>query len=86
MLEEGIEFALAPKTQIEALPPVAEDKNGPLSWRVEWVKSDEGKLKARLETRLTKGELSREETVAFQRQLQRLLAALSTGVILRIDH
>jgi hypothetical protein len=78
-LEEELEFSLPAKLQVVALPSPAMNKARPLNWVVEWTKG-EGKLKARLEATLARGELSLSETAAFQRQLRTLLTALAEGV------
>jgi len=85
MLEEEIEFALPSKARITAMPPVAENKNGPLSWRVEWSKGSAGKLTTRLEATLNGRELLLPETIKLQRELGSLLGALSMEINLKVE-
>jgi len=79
-LEEEFEFALAPKVQLEPLPGVSQNNEGPLQWRTEWARIGDEKLSARFHAELARGELSVAETAAFQRQLRELFAALGSSV------
>ena len=79
-LEEEIEFALPSRAQPLALPGVVENKAEPLSWRIEWRKSDDDKLTAHFHAELARGELSPSDTSILQQQLRELLGALAEGV------
>lgn len=65
---------------IESPAPVAQ-AGRPLSYRVEWSRGDDGRLVARLQLELAKGDLGREETASFQQQLRALLGALAQGAL-----
>ena len=71
----GVRVPAAGQGATGVLPGVRESKTGPLRWRVEWAKIGEGKLVARLQAELARGELSAAETPAVQKQLRALLAA-----------
>ena len=64
-----------------ALPAIAENEKEPLRWRVEWAKISDDKVAARLHAELVRGELSRDESALFQRQIRGLLAALAREAV-----
>jgi len=76
-IEEEFSFVFAPQSRIELLPEARENKTGPLRWKAEWTKVADHKLTARFNAELRAGELSREETIEFQKQLRQLLAVFS---------
>jgi transglutaminase-like putative cysteine protease len=78
-IEEEFVFALPLASRVDFLPPVHENKEGPLRWKSEWTKEPENKLTARFHGELESGELSATKSVEFQRQLQELFATLSDG-------
>jgi hypothetical protein len=78
-LNEDFEFTLAAKSEPVVVPGVTENKTAPLRWRIEWVKVGDAKLAAHLRLELVRGELSTDETGAFQEQLRALLAAMAGG-------
>ena len=86
-LEEEIEVRLPADAGTAALPAPRENTAGPLRWSTRWTAPSGGMLRARLDARLSSGELSLEETSAFQQQLGALLDALTEGpaVTLRGD-
>jgi hypothetical protein len=78
-LEEEIEIRLPAGSGPPAVPAPRQNAEGPLRWSVGWTTAAPGTVRARLEVRLSSGELSLPETAAFQKQLQALLAALAEG-------
>ena len=78
-LNEDFEFTLPAKVEAVSVPESAENKTAPLRWRMEWVKVGDVKVAAHLRLELARGELSAEETRAFQEQWRALLAALAGG-------
>jgi outer membrane protein OmpA-like peptidoglycan-associated protein len=58
-----------------------ENNTSPLRWRLEWVKLADAKMAARLSVELARGELSSEETAAFQGALRGLLRGLATPAV-----
>ena len=84
-LEEEIELRLPPGIGEATLPTLRESVPGPLRWSARWTAPSAGTVRARLEVRLASGELTLEETRAFQKQLAALFGALAEGpsVILR---
>jgi hypothetical protein len=79
VLEETVEVALPPSADVLPLPAALSGEGGPLRWRVAWSRGDGPRLVGRLELRLASGELTWEETVAFQEQVRALHAALADG-------
>ena len=78
-LDEEFDFSLPVGARDLALPDIAENKGEPLRWRVEWERARDGDLTAKLHAELVGGELSSPATLALQRQLGNLLAALGIG-------
>src|SRR5207248_6303245 len=81
-LEEQFEMTLPAGAQTESLPPLCENREGPLRWRIDWIQPETGRLVARLRAELIRGELSLAETAAFQKQLAALVTRLSAAVLL----
>jgi hypothetical protein len=76
LLEEEFEFTLPPKSADLTLPAPGADSSAPLAWKIEWTRTGNTALTARLRIELAHGELSASETTAFQRQLRDLFSAL----------
>jgi len=79
-LEQEIEIKL-PGDPASVTPPARrEEANPPLRWQIEWRPPREGnQWAAHFRAELATGDLSSSETVAFQKQLRALLAALAEG-------
>lgn len=77
-LDEDFKIALPPGSLEISLPRVCENGNGPLRWRMEWVKLGENKLGVRLGVQLQNGDLSPSESLLFQDQLRMLVSAAAT--------
>src|SRR5207247_7291841 len=69
-LDEEFEFTLPANAQVGALPPFSENQSGPLRWRIEWAKDENGNLGLQFRAELPRGELSAAETPVFQTQLR----------------
>ena len=80
-IEEDFAVVVPPELSVESVPPVQENPQAPLSWRIEWIKSSERALVARLHAELASGELSAADTAGFQSQLRRLRAALGADAL-----
>ncbi len=61
------------------VPEPSASAGGPLRWRLGWQLEDQGRLAARLEVVLAKGELDWDETLVFSNELRRLYGALGHG-------
>jgi hypothetical protein len=59
------------------LPAVAENNQGPLRWKMQWIQQGDRLVTAQFKSELVSGELTASETLALQKQLRSLLAALS---------
>ena len=79
-LDEEFTLALPEQSAAVALPERVESKEPPLRWTVQWTRVGHDKLVAQFHAQLVRGELSREETIAFQKQLRPLMAALTAEV------
>jgi hypothetical protein len=77
-LEEEIKFFLGEKAPRDlVLPAVAENNQGPLRWKMQWIQQGDRLVTAQFKSELVSGELTASETLALQKQLRSLLAALS---------
>ena len=85
-LEEEIDLRLPKDAEAPTLPASRESASLPLRWTTRWTAPAPGVVRARLELRLASGELSLDETVAFQKQLGTLQQALAEGALLRTRH
>jgi hypothetical protein len=83
-LDEQLDFTLPTQSKVAGSPPPAGDAQGPLKWKVEWTKPDDGKLRAILRAELLTGELSAAETASLQQQLRALITAVNAGATLEI--
>ena len=63
------------------LPPAVRHDELPLRYRVDWSRPGDGRVVAFLRLEVAKGELTSEETAAFQGQLRRLLDVLAQGAL-----
>jgi hypothetical protein len=80
VLDQELEFVLPNGAKPGALPGVKENNEPPLRWKTEWLNAGEDtRLRARLRVELVRGELTLDETSAFQKQLRELLTALAAG-------
>jgi transglutaminase-like putative cysteine protease len=82
LLKQSVEIKLPPDSSPSRLPPRQESTDGPLRWSLSWQRGfptdSAGKyVAANLECELLKPELSREETVQFQKQARELFNALA---------
>ena len=78
-LDETITFALPTGTSGTGPTATSENVQPPLRWKLAWSHHVDEQLVATLRVELSDGELSAEETVAFQQQLRALLDALARG-------
>lgn len=78
-LDEEFEIKLPEGAQSIMLPSITANTQEPLRWKIEWSKTTETILAARLHAELAHGELSLTETPAAQQQLRGLLASLAAA-------
>jgi hypothetical protein len=78
-LEELIEVMLPAGVGNVALPASAAQEAGPLRWRIDWSRTSDRVVAGRLHAEVSTGELTWDETLAFQGQLRHLEAALAAG-------
>ena len=83
ILTEKFEIRLPAKLAEVALPPSCENSDGPLRWRIGWARLGDDTLEAKLNAELQAGELSADQTAAFQHQLRSLLVALGDDARVR---
>jgi len=79
-MDQEIQIRLPPGASRVLVPASQADEKGPLRWRVDWLYQGGDKVTAHLVAELSRGELSWEETVAFQSQLAALMGTLGEGV------
>jgi len=77
LFHQRVEFKLASGGSRMRLPPDIKNGDGPLRWSLVWSYSPEQALVVSLDCELAKGELSREETIQFQKQVRELFSALA---------
>ncbi len=78
-LEEELDFALPRNIQPVHLPPVLQNDEAPLIWRVTWTQPSKDKLRCEFHSELTSAELSLDQTRSFQQQVRKLLTALQNS-------
>ncbi len=79
VLKEVIRFRKGNRPAQAALPPLSEETEGPLRWRLAW-KQDESTITADLQVELPKGRIDGAQVARFQRDFARLGEALATPV------
>ncbi len=79
-LDEQLDFALPPGSQVSRFPGPSSGAQGPLNWKLEWTKLSDTKLRAALRAELSSGELSAAETSSLQKQLRALITAVNAGI------
>jgi len=79
-LDEQLDFTLAHGSQVAGLATAAGGRQGPLTWKLEWTKVGDAKLRAALHAELSRGELSAAETSSLQETLQALITAVNAGI------
>jgi hypothetical protein len=77
LLKQRLEMKVPFDVSHPRLPREEHSKNGPLHWSLVWSHTSEKGVVGRLECELLKPELSREETIQFQKQARELLGALA---------
>jgi len=77
LLKQRMEIKVPFDASHPRLPHEQHSTNGPLHWSLVWSRTPENSIVARLDCELLKPELSREETMQFQKQARELLAALA---------
>lgn len=77
VLDQTFEISLPAKAGASRLPEVGETAEGPLRWKLEWTRADEGGVRAHLRVVLPRGELTAEETESFQKRLRELHTVLA---------
>ena len=78
-MEQTVKFMGTPFAQTSRLPSPRENTVPPLRWKVEWKKTDDSTLVARLETELDGGEFQSSDTALLQSQLRALFTALAAS-------
>ena len=76
-LDEEIQLKVAGDLTGAVLPAACGSESPPLHWRIQWARVAHDKLVVRFQARFERGDLSSEETAAFQQQLRLLLKALA---------
>ncbi|HTL59387.1 MAG TPA: DUF3857 domain-containing transglutaminase family protein [Candidatus Limnocylindrales bacterium] len=79
-LDEEFTLTMPEQSAAVVLPACLEGNEPPLRWRVQWTRVGHDKLLAQFHAQLLRGELSWEETVAFQKQLRPLMVALTAEI------
>jgi transglutaminase-like putative cysteine protease len=78
-LDEQFTVELPAGLPVIELPACRENNEAPLRWRMEWARVGDDKLVPHFHAQLVRGELSLDETVAFQKQLRGCLTALGVS-------
>jgi hypothetical protein len=85
-LDQEFEIVLPPKAKLAVIPAAAENRNGPLTWKIAWTDVGADKLIARFHAELANGDLNAEETKLAQQQLSALMGELARGASFAAAH